>query len=137
MAGVRRYQDFVAWQLAELFQERVVAIVNGSPAASRNYRYRDQLLEAASAVSKDIAEGFLRCAPLVFANFLDYALGSLGEAERRLHDGIQREYFSVGDCAVAFQLARRCLTAMIRLKQSQLRYAQRLSKARVRRPRRS
>ena len=54
--------------------------------------------------------------------FLDYAAASLGEAEQRLQDGIQLSYFKAEDCTEAFKLARRCLTASIRLKQSQQRY---------------
>ena len=74
-------------------------------------------------MSKDIAEGFLRFSPLVFAGFLDYALGSLVEAEARLEDGVELQYFAPGVSAEAARLARRCLTATVRLKQSQIRYA--------------
>jgi len=123
MAGVRRAEDFIAWQLAEKFAKDVESLIAASPDAGRDYRYRDQLLSAATAVGKDIVEGFLRFSPLVFANFLDYALGSLGEAEGRLRDGVSRQYFSEERCRPMFLLARRCLTALVRLKQSQIRYA--------------
>ena len=123
MAGVRHWEELITWQLADQFKQEVDRIVSASGAASRNYRYRDQILSASSDVSKDIAEGFLRKSPLAFAVFLDYALGSLGEAEGRLKDGVQRRYFSAAVCEDAFRLARRCFTATIRLKQSQVRYA--------------
>src|SRR5215510_11113317 len=123
MPGLRRYQDFVAWQLAEAFNEEVHRLVLGCPNATRNFRYRDQILDASDGVSDNFVEGFLRRAPRSFALFLDYALSSLGEAERRLHQGIRKGYFNDTDCAEAFQLARRCLTAMVRLKQSQIREA--------------
>jgi four helix bundle protein len=130
MAGVRNYESLFAWQLAEQFHQQVLTLVRHSSAASCNYGYRDQLLNASSDVSKDICEGFLRCSPLVFANFLGYALGSLGEAERRLKDGLIRGYFSQPECAEALLLARRCFTAIIRLKQSQIRYAKERPKKR-------
>ena len=123
MAGVRRYEDLFAWQLADQFKREVYRLVTGSRTASLNFRYRDQFLEASDAVSKDICEGFLRCSPRVFAGFLDYALGSLVEAERRLRDGLERGYFQEAECEQAFRLARRCFTATLRLKQSQVKYA--------------
>ena len=126
MAGVRRYKDFDAWQLAEAFKKEVFRLVRQSPGASRNFKYRDQLREAAGGISKHIAEGYLRCAPLEFVHFLDYALGSLGEAEERLADGVELGYFPEPDCREAFRFAKRCTVATGRLKQSQLRYAEQL-----------
>jgi four helix bundle protein len=119
---VSRYQDLIAWQTAELFKEEVVRLVETSVAATRDFKFRSQILEAASGVSSSIVEGFLRFRPREFAHFLDYALGSLGEAELRLHDGIRRGYFEARDCEAAFHLARRCLTASVRLKRSQERF---------------
>jgi len=103
----------------------VLRIVGSSGAAQADYRYRDQLLGAASAVSKDVTEGFLRHSAATFARFLDYGLGSLVEAETRLTDGVERGYFTDAQCAQGFRLARRCLTAMVRLKKSQQQYLQR------------
>jgi four helix bundle protein len=128
MPGVRRYEDLFAWQLADQFKQEVSRLIELSQKASRNYAYRDQLLNAASDVSKDISEGFVRCSPLVFASFLNYALGSLVEAERRLEDGVQRGYFSSENCREAFRTGRRCFTATIRLKQSQIRYSKQKSR---------
>ena len=115
MAGVRRDEDFAAWQLAEAFKKELFRLVRGSPEAFRDFRYRDQLRNAAGGISKHITEGFLRFSPLDFARFLDYALGSLGEAERRLRDGIELEYFAREDCCAAFQLAKRCSVATRKL----------------------
>jgi len=123
VAGVRHWEDLIAWQLADHFQQEVERIVAASEAARRNYRYRDQILSSSSDVSKDIVEGFLRRSPLVFAVFLDYALGSRGEAETRLRDGVRGEYFSGAACEEAFRLGRRCLKAIVGLKRSQVCYA--------------
>ena len=119
---VRHYKDLIAWQLAEGFKDEVREIVLGSRAASGDVKFRSQVLDASSSVSKDVAEGFLRYSPATFIQFLDYACASLVEAERWLHDGYQRKYYESSACEPAFKLARRCLTAMIRLKQSQVRY---------------
>jgi four helix bundle protein len=119
---VRRYQDFIAWQLGEQLKLDIFRIVLGSRKAKADLRFMSQILEAARSVPGNIAEGFLRCSPGDFARFLDYSIASIGEAERRLHDGAQLNYFAIEECADAFKLARRCLTACVRLKQSQIRY---------------
>jgi four helix bundle protein len=119
--GVRRYHELFAWQLADAFKQEVFALARRSPAASADVRYRAQLLDAAGAVSKDIAEGFVRCSRREFARFLGYALGSLVEAETRLRDGVELQYFTDNECRNAFRLARRCFGATLRLKQSQFR----------------
>jgi four helix bundle protein len=123
---VRHHRELFAWQTADGFKREVHRLVTESPAARSNFRYRDQILDASSDVDKDIVEGFRRKAPLEFAKFLDYALASLGEAEERLQDGILRGYFSETDCSQAIRYAKRCLTASVRLKASQLRYAAQL-----------
>jgi four helix bundle protein len=126
MAGVRRDRDFAAWQLADAFKQEVFRLVRHSVDASRDFKYRDQLRNAAAGITKHITEGYLRFSPLDFARFLDYAMGSIGEAERRLRDGVELGYFPEPDSRDAFRFARRCFVATLRLKQSQIRYAERL-----------
>jgi len=120
--AVRRYDELIAWQLAEQFRQEVLELVQRGAGASRDFRFRDQLLDASSAVPKDIAEGFIRFSAATFIQFLGYALGSLVESEQWLKDGIDRGYFDRNSCEPAFRTARRCLTATVRLRQSQERY---------------
>jgi four helix bundle protein len=115
---VRKYHDLVAWQLAEAFKEEVFRLILSSPAAMRDFRYRSQVQEAAAAVSSDIAEGFLRYHAPEMATFLRYAQASLGEAERRLNDGVKLKYLKADDCQLAFQLCRRCAKATSNLRKS-------------------
>jgi four helix bundle protein len=128
--AARRYRELFAWQLADEFKKKVADIVRASPEASRDFRYRSQLLESSRAAAKDIAEGFMRRSALQFAGFLDYAVGSLAEAEERLIDGIQLDYFRLPECREALVLAKRCTKASIKLKESQIRYAQEQRKRR-------
>jgi four helix bundle protein len=118
--GVRRYQDLVAWQLADQFEEEIHRLVLASDGATRDRRFTDQILEASSSVPSCIAEGFLRYWRRDFARFLDFALASIGEAERRLRTGVRRRHFTDADCEPALRLGKRCLTATVRLKQSLL-----------------
>ena len=92
--AVRHHRDLIAWQLADEFKSEVIRLMKTSPNAWSDLKYRS----------------------------IDYSLASLGEAEQRLRDGIELGYFKGKDCEAAFLLARRCLTASIRLKQSQRRF---------------
>jgi four helix bundle protein len=119
----RKCEELIAWQLSEAFRAEIYRLVRGSPEASQDMRYRSQIFEAADSIGVNIREGFLRFSPGEFAKFLDYALASLGEAEQRLKNGVRRMYFDEPSCREALQLARRALTAIVRLKQSQKRRA--------------
>ncbi|HET9371834.1 MAG TPA: four helix bundle protein [Vicinamibacterales bacterium] len=110
-AVVKDYRELIAWQLADRFKTLVFELVRRSPGAERNQRYSGQLLDSAAAVSKDIVEGFKRFRPKVMMDFLDYALGSLHEAEERLRDGIELRYFRADECAEALRYAKRCTVA--------------------------
>ena len=129
---IRHYRDFDAWQLAAEFQQKVFAILRASPSAARDFEFRGQLVESARAPTKHIAECFLRKSPRYFINFLDYAIGSLGEAEEHLDDGVHLGYFEQGAVQEAIRLSRRARLACLALKRSQERYLERTSSGRSR-----
>ena len=106
--------------MAEGFKAEVFRIVLASPRACADVGYKDQLFAAATSVSANIAEGFVRKAPGDFHRFLRISLGSLAEAEVRLRDGIALAYFTEGDGALAFRYGRRCAVASTRLAKTQL-----------------
>jgi four helix bundle protein len=133
MAGFRRCEEFMAWQLSDAFNAEVHRLVLGTPAARRDFRYRDQILEASDSVLDNFREGFLRNSPAFFAQFLDYSISSFGEAEGQLRRGIRKQYFTEPTCATAFQLARRAMPALIGLKRSQVEYAEKLRAERLQR----
>ena len=122
MAVVPRYQDLIAWQMADHFKAEVFRLLKASPNAWSDFRYRSQLLSASTSVTANLVEGFRRFSPTEFPKFIDYSVASLGEAEQRLRDGIELGYFKAEDCASAFRFARRCLTASLRLKHSQRKF---------------
>jgi four helix bundle protein len=140
--GVRHVRELITWQLADAFETEVLRLVRESPEAFRNLKYRGQIEDAVGGIPAQIAEGFARRSPRDFCRFLDYALASLAETEQWLSTGIKRGYFEPSSCEPAFLLARRTLTAAVRLKLSQLRYLdERCSgtgslRGRTRRPRR-
>ena len=134
--GVRHYKELFAWQLGEELKREVYRILRSSTEAWRDYGYRRQVVEAMRSVPANVAEGFRRCSPADFMRFLDYSMGSLGETETHLLDGIDQGYFAADDCQKAFRLAARCGKACNRLKQSQARYLEE-RKARQRKPNRN
>ena len=60
---VPHYRDLIAWQLAEQIQGSGCAAGRSSPEASKNIRYRDQVMNAAASVTANLVEGFLRFSP--------------------------------------------------------------------------
>lgn len=117
--GVRRYHDLIAWQLADAFKVEVYSVVERNAPSLRSWSFRDQLLESAGAVPKDIAKGFVRYSPAQFVRFLDYGLASLVEAEDWLRDAVLRKYVSAEEARAGLLLAKRTWNAALRLKHSQ------------------
>ena len=107
MAGVRKAEDFAAWQLADAFKSEVFALLKSSPGAMRDTRFRYQLKDSASGRTEHITEGFYRKSPLDFCRFLDYALGSLRVGERQVRTA-ESAYFE-GTCLRDGVVCERCL----------------------------
>ena len=105
--GVKRLEDLIAFKEAVAFKVEVYAILRRHPTASRDWRYRDQLFDAASGVEASIAEGWRRYGATDMIRFLRYAAGSLDEARVRLLDGVHRGYFNRDTCNDALLHAAR------------------------------
>src|SRR6476469_5114450 len=104
VAGFSRYEDIVAWQLADELKREVVALTATGPAA-RDFKFRDQIRDSAASVTRNIAEGFGRFRPAEFARFLEFARGSLAETHNSLRDGRDRGYYTPEDCNRLSRLA--------------------------------
>ncbi|MSO49371.1 MAG: four helix bundle protein [Acidobacteria bacterium] len=113
--GIKRLDDLVAFKEAVAFKVEVYALVRRSAGADRDFRYRDQLFDAASSVEANIAEGWRRFAAPDMIRFLRYATGSLEEARVRLLDGVDRGYFTREACDGALVHAARCGAATTNL----------------------
>jgi four helix bundle protein len=80
MAGVDRFEDLFAWQLADELRRDVFACTEIGK-ASRDFRYRDQIRDASASAARNTSEGFGRFNPGEFARFLDFARASLNETQ--------------------------------------------------------
>ena len=108
MAGVRRYEDLDAWQLADELKREVYALTDSGPAA-KDFEFRDQIRNSAASSTKNIAEGFGRFNPGDFAHFVEIALASAMETKDSLKDGVDRGYFIPARVAHAQRLAERSI----------------------------
>jgi hypothetical protein len=71
--GVKKVEEFAAWQLADAFKSEVFALLKGSREAMRDRRFRYQLKDSASGPPKHIPEGFVRFSPRDFCSKLKKA----------------------------------------------------------------
>jgi len=104
----KRFEELEAWQLADELKREVYALIKDGPAA-KDFEFRNQIRDSAASATKNIAEGFGRFRPKVFAKFMEYAVGSLMETQDSLKDGIDRGYFAPERVAPAQKLAVRAI----------------------------
>ena len=119
--AVRNFRDLVAWQLAYALKCEVFAFT-ATGAASKDFKYRDQIRDSSASAHSNISEGFGRFRPRDFARFLEYARASLMETQNHLLDGRDRGYLDPASYSRLANLARSALkttTNLMRAKQRQ------------------
>jgi four helix bundle protein len=116
--GVKRVEDLVAFQRAVAFKEGIYTLVRSSPRAMQDWKWRDQIFDAAVGVESNIAEGWGRRTAKQICQFLDYAHASLDETRRRLLDGAARGYYTAERCAPLWHHERLCGAALRGLRKS-------------------
>jgi four helix bundle protein len=109
-----RIEDLIVWQLANQLKRDIYAFTT-KPPASRDFKYRDQIRDAAASVTRNTAEGFGLFRPKQFKNFLAIAAGSLQEVKDELHDGLDRGYLTADEHLRLLRLTLRALKANRRL----------------------
>jgi four helix bundle protein len=119
---VRNFRDLVAWQLCYELKCEVLAFT-ATGAASKDFKYRDQIRSSSASAHSNIAEGFGRFRPRDFARFLEYARASLIETQNHLLDGRDRGYLDVKLYSRLSNLARSALTTTTHLMQAKQRQA--------------
>jgi four helix bundle protein len=113
---MRRYQDFTAWQLAAELNSKIFALTSAPP-SSYDFRFRDNIRDAADSAQRNFPEGFGRFSPGDFARFLDHSRASLLEVKNELAVGLDRGYFRSEDVDEATTLVKRALKALSGLQQ--------------------
>ena len=111
----RHFSDLICWQLARELQCEVFRLTS-SPTLRDNFKLRAQLLDAASSVRRNIAEGFGRTSHREFARFLNISISSVNEVEDALIECVDDGYATSSEIAIAQQLCRRTTIATSRLR---------------------
>ena len=111
MAGVWRFQDLVAWQLAWDLKQRAEVICQ-KPAVKRDYRFATQLRDAAASAPANLAEGFGRNFHPEFARFARIARASEMEVMNHLIDARERGYLNDIEFDNADHAAKKALKAI-------------------------
>jgi four helix bundle protein len=115
VAGAKRFEDLVAWQLSDQLKKEVYTILTREQ-VRRDFSFCDQLRESAASTPRNISEGFGRYRPRDFARFLDVAIGSLMETKNNLEDGRVRGHLTDDDLTRLRRLTLRATKATIRLR---------------------
>ena len=111
MAGVKRFQDLVAWQQARELKILVYRLTD-RPACRTEPTTKYQLRDAAKGAASHISEGFGRRRPRDFARFLTMARASLDETENHLIDGIDLGLWKEDELREIYRALKRTKSAI-------------------------
>lgn len=92
MATITAFEELEIWKGAGRLYQKVLALIKREVVA-KDFRFRDNMREAAGSVMDNIAEGFERDSRLEFINALSYSKGSTGEVRSQLFRGFDSEYW--------------------------------------------
>lgn len=110
MAGVKRFEDLGAWQRAVEVQTLADALC-ARPRVMRDFKFRDQLVDAAASAPRNIAEGFGRFKHADFARFVRMGRASLQEVLNHFRDALRKGYLARDEFS-AYEIAcKRALKA--------------------------
>jgi four helix bundle protein len=113
MKGAWRFQDLIAWQLADRLRTVTIGYCQNE-SLKRDFKLRDQLSDAASSAPKNIAEGFGRKTHREFARFCYIARGSEQEVLDSLIEARQKGYISDAEFDRGDHAARKALKVLNR-----------------------
>jgi four helix bundle protein len=113
------FTELIAWQLAEELNV-FIHDVTKRPGLAQDFKFRDQANDAGDSAPRNIAEGFGRFAPTQFAQFLRIAIASEFETKNHIIRAARRGFLTSDECNFGLRLAKRSITAAIRLRRYQL-----------------
>ena len=93
MATITRFEDILGWQKARQVTT-LIHEITGQGVFSKDFGLRDQVRRSSVSIMANIAEGFGRKSDKEFANFLNYAHGSIAETQSHLYIALDLNYLS-------------------------------------------
>ena len=110
MPTLESHEDLDVWKLATELKEWVFQIIK-RPAVARHFKFCEDIGRSARSGPANLSEGFWRHKPRDNANFVRYALGSLGETQNHLRDAFVEHYIEEKEYNAINTLNRRALQA--------------------------
>ncbi len=111
MAGFKKFEEIIAWQLAHELKLRVDQFLD-RPEFRKHFKLSDQLSDAVRSAPRNIAEGHLRgFRHREFSQFLRIARGSLGEVLNHLLDAYEQRLISEEELVSTERIAKRAIKA--------------------------
>jgi four helix bundle protein len=104
MTKVRRFEDLICWQKARNLANSIHSLTR-HPEFSKDFRLRDQILDAAGSVMHNIAEGSDSGTDPELIRFLKIARRSGSEVQSELYLALDRKYISAGELKLAYDQA--------------------------------
>ena len=104
MAKVRRFEDLVCWQKARTLANTIHTLTCHA-AFSKDFRLRDQILDASGSVMHNIAEGCDSGTDPEFIRFLRMARRSGSEVQSELYLALDRAYITESELKKAYDQA--------------------------------
>ena len=93
MAGFKDFRELGAWQRSREVKLLAYELL-ARPQVAGDFKFRDQLRDAARSAPRNIAEGFARYRHREFAQFVRIAKGSMGEVLDHFIDAVDNGYLA-------------------------------------------
>lgn len=103
MANIERFEDILGWQKARKVTSKIYEI-NGHGDFSKDFGLRDQIRRFSVSIMANIAEGFGRRSDKEFANFLNYAHGSVAESQSHLYVALDLKYLDQNQFSTVYEM---------------------------------
>jgi four helix bundle protein len=108
MPTFESHEDLDAWRLATELKEWVFRII-ARPNVKRHFKFCDDIGRSARSAPANLSEGVWRGRPRDNANFVRFALGSLGETQNHLRDAFVEKYIGAEEYDEINALNKRAL----------------------------
>jgi four helix bundle protein len=109
MAGIKRFEEIMAWQKARELVRETYRICGIAP-FSRDFGLKDQICRAAVSSMTNVAEGFGRKSSKDFAHFLDVARGSTLEVQSLLYVARDLNYIDSTEFEKLYKMAEETIS---------------------------
>lgn len=101
---VRRFEDLICWQKARVLANTIHGLTC-HPDFSKDFKLRDQILDASGSVMHNIAEGADSGTDPEFIRFLKMARRSSSEVQSELYLALDRKYITEAELKQAYDQA--------------------------------